>query len=228
MRLLVIEDHADLAENIGDYFEEVGHTVDFAADGLGGLHLALTQHYDAVVLDLTLPGIDGLTLCRRLREDADVQTPILMLTARDTLDDKLQGFAAGADDYLIKPFALQELEARLKVLVTRRQRTRQHLRFADLEFDVGAMEARRQGCRLALNRVCLEILRRLIEAAPSVVSKDDLRRHVWGDDPPDSDALRTHIYSLRQVVDKPFDGPRIETLHGIGYRLIDEASASTG
>jgi len=225
MHVLVIEDHADLAENIGDFLEESGHTVDFAADGLGGLHLALTESYDVLILDLTLPGMDGLTVCRRLREEGEVDTPILMLTARDTLSDKLEGFDAGADDYLVKPFALPELEARLLALGRRGRRQRKVVRFADLELDVGAMVARRQGSRLSLNRAGLEILRRLIEAAPDVVSRAELSRLLWGDDPPESDALRTHVYSLRQAVDRPFEQPLIETVHGVGYRLLDPADA---
>ena len=116
MRILVIEDNSDIAANIGDYLEEKGHTVDFAGDGATGLHLAISHDFDAIVLDLTLPGMDGLELCRKLRQEARRQTPVLMLTARDALDQKLTGFDSGADDYMVKPFALQELEARLSVL----------------------------------------------------------------------------------------------------------------
>ncbi len=116
MRILVIEDEAAIAANVCDFLESRGHVVDAAADGVTGLHLAVTQDFDAVVLDVNLPRIDGLALCRRLREDAGRDTPVLMLTARDTLEDKLEGFEAGADDYLAKPFELRELEARLAAL----------------------------------------------------------------------------------------------------------------
>src|SRR5215469_13244063 len=119
MRILVIEDNSDIAANIGDYLEEKGHVVDFAGDGVTGLHLAVVHDFDAIVLDLTLPGMDGLELCRKLRQEARRQTPVLMLTARDALDQKLAGFDSGADDYMVKPFALQELEARLAVLARR-------------------------------------------------------------------------------------------------------------
>ena len=119
LRILIVEDNVDIAENIADYLEVQGHVLDFAMDGIGGLHLALTQDYDIIVLDIMLPGMDGLTFCRKLREQGGKQTPILMLTARDTLSDKLEGFEAGADDYLVKPFELQELEARLGALVRR-------------------------------------------------------------------------------------------------------------
>ena len=114
MRILVIEDNSDIAANLGDYLEDRGHTVDFAADGVTGLHLAVVHDFDAIVLDLNLPGMDGLEVCRKLRNEARKQTPVLMLTARDTLDNKLAGFDSGADDYLIKPFALQEVEVRLQ------------------------------------------------------------------------------------------------------------------
>src|SRR5687768_3244154 len=112
MRILVIEDNSDIAANIGDYLADKGHVVDFAGDGVTGLHLAVVDDFDAIVLDLNLPGMDGLEVCRKLRQEARKQTPVLMLTARDALEQKLSGFESGADDYLVKPFALQELEAR--------------------------------------------------------------------------------------------------------------------
>ena len=116
MRLLVIEDNRDIAANLGDFLEDRGHTVDYAADGVTGLHLAVVNEFDAIVLDLNLPGIDGIEVCRKLRMEGRKQTPVLMLTARDSLESKLAGFDSGADDYLVKPFALQEVEARLQVL----------------------------------------------------------------------------------------------------------------
>ncbi len=224
MRVLIVEDHADLAENIGDYLEASGHTVDFAGNGVTGLHLAVANSYDAIVLDLTLPGLDGLDLARRLRHDADDPVPILMLTARDTLDDKLAGFDAGADDYLVKPFALQELAARLDAVTRRGETRRRTLEVGDLELDLGTRVARRAGERLRLNPTGFRLLRALMEASPEVVSKRELEGLLWGEDPPDSDALRTHIYHLRRVVDRPFDRPLVETVHSVGYRLADEAS----
>ena len=119
MRILVIEDNSDIAANLGDYLEDRGHTVDFAADGVTGLHLAVVHDFDAIVLDLNLPGMDGIEVCRKLRNEARKQTPVLMLTARDSLENKLAGFDSGADDYLIKPFALQEVEVRLNALARR-------------------------------------------------------------------------------------------------------------
>src|SRR5699024_1303292 len=140
MHILIVEDDEDLSANIGEYFEEAGETVDYAGDGLSGLHLAVTNRYDVLVLDLSLPGIDGLTLCRRLRTETDDAVPILMLTARDTLRDQLIGFETGADDYLTKPFALQELHMRLKALVRRAAGAARKLVVADLVLDTRSEE----------------------------------------------------------------------------------------
>ncbi len=226
-RILIVEDHMDIAENIADYLEPKGHILDFAMDGLGGLHLALTQDYDAIVLDIMLPGMDGLTFCRKLRKDGGKQTPVLMLTARDTLKDKLDGFDAGADDYLIKPFALEELNARLGALVRRSEIFSQKMRIADLEFDPGTMKVHRSGIEIKLNRVCLRILQILMQASPNIVKRSELEQALWGDMLPGSDALRSHIYALRQAIDKPFGISLLQTIHGIGYRLAasDEISS---
>ena len=228
LRILIVEDNVDMAENIGDYLEAHGHVLDFAMDGISGLHLALTQDFDVIVLDIMLPGMDGLSFSRKLRADADNQTPILMLTARDTLSDKLDGFSAGADDYLVKPFALEELAARLDALVRRTDRiVRSLLRVADLEVDMGKMAVQRAGYPVVLNRVGLKILTMLMQAYPNVVSRKDLEHALWGDAPPGSDALRSHIYALRRAVDKPFKRPLIETVHGVGYRLVEPDDISS-
>lgn len=227
LRILVVEDNADISENIGDYFEARGHILDFAMEGIGGLHLALTQDYDIIVLDIMLPGMDGLTFCRKLRIEGRKLIPVLMLTARDTLEDKLEGFDAGADDYLVKPFAMEELNARIEALVRRAERIpRIHLQVADLELDIGIMKVKRAGHPISLNRVCLKILTLLMQASPNVVARKDLEHALWGDMPPGSDALRSHIYALRRAIDKPFEEPLLETVHGVGYRLVghDEIS----
>lgn len=220
LRILIIEDHLDIAENIGDYLTAQGHVVDFAMDGISGMHLALTCDFDVIVLDLMLPGMDGLTLCRRYRESSDKQTPILMLTARDTLDDKLVGFQSGADDYLVKPFALEELSARLTALARRGgQSLKPRLQVEDLELDLGTMTATRAGKPIELNRACLTILQILMKAHPNVVKRHDLEFALWGDEPPGSYSLRSHLYTLRTKIDKPFSVQLLQTVHGIGYRL---------
>ena len=220
MRILVIEDNSDIAANLGDYLEERGHTVDFAADGVTGLHLAVVNDFDAIVLDLNLPGMDGLEVCRKLRQDARKQTPVLMLTARDALESKLDGFEAGADDYLVKPFALQEVDARLAVLLRRGKGPQSRiLNVADLEYNLDTLEVRREGKLLQLNPTALKILQSLMESSPSVVTRQELETRVWGEELPDSDSLRVHIHGLRAAVDKPFPKPLIQTRHGIGYRI---------
>ncbi len=222
MRILVIEDNSDIAANLGDYLEERGHTVDFAADGVTGLHLAVVNDFDAIVLDLNLPGMDGLEVCRKLRQDARKQTPVLMLTARDALANKLEGFEAGADDYLVKPFALQEVDARLAVLLRRGKGQQSRiLNVADLEYNLDTLEVRREGKLLQLNPTALKILQSLMESSPSVVTRQELETRVWGEELPDSDSLRVHIHGLRAAVDKPFPKPLIQTRHGIGYRIAD-------
>lgn len=227
LRILVVEDHTDIAENIADYLEGRGHILDFAMDGIGGLHLALTQDYDVIVLDIMLPKMDGLTFCRKLRKEGGKQTPVLMLTARDTLDDKLEGFDAGADDYLVKPFALEELSARLGALVRRSESTPQQICVADLEFDMGKMKVCRAGKEIKLNRVCLKILQILMQSYPNAVKRAELEQALWGDLPPGSDALRSHIYALRHAIDKPFETALIQTIHGLGYRLVDSNEISS-
>lgn len=222
MRLLVIEDNRDIAANLGDFLEDRGHTVDYAADGVTGLHLAVVNDFDAIVLDLNLPGIDGIEVCRKLRVEGRKQTPVLMLTARDSLESKLAGFESGADDYLVKPFALQEVEARLQVLARRtKSNVSRILNIADLEYNLDTLEVHRAGESIQLNPTALKILQALMESSPSVVTRTELETKVWGEELPDSDSLRVHIHGLRAAIDKPFPTPLIQTRHGIGYRIVD-------
>ncbi len=225
MRILVIEDNPDIASNIGDYLSDRSHVVDFAGDGITGLHLAVVNDYEVIVLDLMLPGMDGLEVCRKLRQEARKHTPVLMLTARDALQQKLAGFETGADDYMVKPFALQELEARIMVLV-RRSKPQQArvLTVADLAYNLDTLVVVRQGKSIQLNPIALKILQCLMEASPSVVTRQELEMRVWGEELPDSDSLRVHIHTLRAAIDKPFDKPLIQTRHGIGYRLVEPES----
>lgn len=222
MRLLVIEDNADIVANLFGYLEPLGYELDVARNGVSGLAMAAEGNFDAVVLDLTLPGLDGLDLCRRLRRDFKRSTPLLMLTARDTVQDKVLGFDSGADDYLVKPFSLIELEARLKALVRRATSAQidSLLRFADVTFDPGTFEASRAGTPVQLTRTGYKLLAVLLREAPKLVTREALEQEVWGDDRPDSDALRTHIHALRLALDKPFEHQLLKTLPGIGYKLV--------
>ena len=224
VRLLVVEDNRDICDNIAGYLEKHSYVLDFAYDGISAMYLALTQPFDVIVLDLMLPGMDGLSFCQKLRTDAKLDTPVLMLTARDTLDDKLKGFAAGADDYLVKPFALQELHARLQALYKRSHgKTDNLLTVADLTLNKSTLQVHRGGQRLDVNPACLKLLQRLMEQAPAVVMRDELETLLWADERPDGDALRSHMYKLRQAIDRPFACPLIHTVHRIGYRLAEDA-----
>ncbi|MEM9555308.1 MAG: response regulator transcription factor [Acidobacteriota bacterium] len=220
MRILVIEDDLDIAGNVGDYLQSRGHLVDFAYDGVSGMHLALTQDFDALVVDWMLPGMSGLDLCRRLRSEAGDSVPALMLTARDTLADKLEGFDAGVDDYLVKPFALQELEARLGALDRRHRAARRILRVADLELDTDARRVQRAGHSLQVQGAAFDILALLMERSPAVVRREELEARLWGDERPESDVLRSYVYALRSAIDKPFDRALLHTVRGHGYQLV--------
>ena len=227
LHVLVVEDNALLARNMADALERRGHSADFAADGRLGLRLALEHHFDVMLLDLTLPGMDGLEVCRQLRAQLARHLPVLMLTARDTLQDKLSGFANGADDYLVKPFALEELLARCEVLARRHTLQREHtLTVGALRIDRQARLASRDGQALALSQTGYQILLALAEAHPRILTRSELSQKLWGDAPPDSDALRSHLYLLRQSLDKPFAGAMLLTVHGVGFRLEPELEAN--
>ncbi len=221
MHLLLIEDNNDLAIELADFLESHGHTIDAAADGVTGLHLAVSNDYDAIVLDLMLPGLDGVEVCRQLRSDAGRWTPVIMLTARDTLEDRLAGFEQGADDYLVKPFSLRELLARLTALERRGSQNLPGniLQVEDLELNMNSLEVQRAGQPLTVSPTGLKILKVLMQAAPSVVRRERIERVLWGDEPPDGEALRVHIHNLRTIIDKPFDTSLLHTVRGIGYRL---------
>ena len=227
MHLLLIEDHRDIAANIAEYFEARGETVDYAADGDSGLVMALAGSYDAIVLDLMLPGLDGLSVCRRLRQSGRAGIPILMLTAKDLLADKIEGFEAGADDYLVKPFSLIELDARLKALLRRASpQEPRTLNVGDLRFDLDTLEAERGGERLKLNPTTRRILVMLMQNANRVVARAELERELWGEQPPEGDFLRAHMHALRTAIDKNFPVKLLQTVHGIGYRLTAHSDRS--
>lgn len=219
--ILLVEDNRDIAEMVAEFLERKGYVVDHAADGVTGLHLAVTNPYDVIVLDLMLPGLDGLALCRKLREEAKRDTPLLMLTARDTVDDKIVGLEAGADDYLVKPFEIRELEARIRTLLRRQRGTvvAETLRVGDLSLDTSTLEVTRAGQPIKLMPIGLKLLTALMRASPRIVSRQQLEREVWGDVLPDSDTLRSHLYALRKAIDRPFNRPLLHTVAGAGYRI---------
>lgn len=220
LQILLVEDQASIASNIADYMEEKGHVLDFATQGEQGLSLALSNFYDLIILDINLPLMDGLTVCQQLREKADRHIPILMLTARDSIDDKIAGFNVGSDDYLTKPFSLQELEVRCLALSRRHLlQTTDVLTLGPLELDRKRKVITREGKTLDLHTMGYKLLTVLAEAYPQVVSRSELSAKLWGDEPTESDALRSHIYQLRAVLDKPFSKPLLKTVHGVGFKL---------
>ncbi len=225
MRVLVIEDNPDIAANVGDYLTLQGHDVDYASDGVMGLQLALAQTVDLIVLDINLPRLDGFTLAQRLRIEHQRQTPILMLTARDSLTDKVRGFQSGAWDYLVKPFELKELGLRVNALALRNQANQSRvLTVGALSLLVDAQMATRQGQVLNLHHAALTLLEMLMRASPNAVSRRDLEYALWGDQAPQSDPLRSHIHELRRELDKNFTGKMLRTLRGIGYAIRDPES----
>lgn len=222
--VLIVEDHQDLAANIGDFLEAGGMTVDFAADGLTALQLCGQHHYDAVVLDIMMPGIDGFEVCNRIRTELQLDMPIIMLTARDTLDDKLNGFDQGADDYLLKPFEMKELEARLISHIRRHrgEMDTKSMQIADMIFDPKTMRVTRSGIPVKLSPIMLQILKILMRESPKLVTREKLETEIWGEDTPDSDTLRSHLYNLRKLIDKPFENNLLHTIPGIGYKLCEQ------
>ncbi|OXL19177.1 response regulator transcription factor [Psychrobacter sp. DAB_AL32B] len=222
-KILIIEDNPDIVANIYAFFEPKGFVLDNAHNGLSGLALAASNRYDVILLDVMLPGMDGTKLCKTLREELHDKTPVLMLTARDTVLDKVAGFDSGADDYLVKPFSLVELEARIKALIRRHQDEHfQHsIEVGKLSLNTEEHSIERENKLLKLTPTGFKILHTLMSASPRVVSKTELEEKVWGQDVPSSDALRTHLHSVRAQVDKPFDKTMIVTMPGVGYQIIN-------
>ncbi|WP_243730181.1 response regulator transcription factor [Marinomonas balearica] len=220
LKILVVEDHKDIAGVIYDFFELRGDVLDYASNGEQGLNLARQNLYDAIILDIMLPKIDGLTVCRTLRQEG-ISTPVIMLTARDARDDILEGFKSFADDYLVKPFDLDILGARVDALIRRNkgQGEVNKLVFGDLSLDCGRRIVEREGGRYSLNPSQYKIMKLLISKAPDMVSRGEIIHELWGEEEQDSSILRTHIYQLRNLIDKPFKHPYIKTVSKSGYRL---------
>jgi len=221
---LLVEDNLSLAETVISYFDLEGIDCDYASTGTQGLDLALSNDYETILLDINLPRMDGLEVCEALREQG-VDVPVLMLTARDTLEDKLAGFDAGTDDYLIKPFELSELTARVKALAKRRSSRAQILEVGPLALDLSSKIATREGQTLSLTPTGWKLLELLMRESPNVVSREKMENAIWSDmDFPDSNVLKVHLYRLRQDVDKPFSTKLIHTIakHGVAIRVPND------
>jgi DNA-binding response OmpR family regulator len=227
MKILVVEDNYNLAHNITEFLESRGYLIDYAADGITAFNLVLTQTYDVILLDIMMPGMSGFRVCEKLRDKSGISTPIIMLTAKDTEEDKLKGFRLGADDYLVKPFSLPELEARIVAL---NRRTKQaltgatNLVVADLVYNPDTMSFKRGDVKLRLKPVPRKILVLLMKNANRVVSRQEIEREIWNDDPPDSEVLRSHIYAIRCEVDKQSSVNLLHTIRGAGYLVGDTES----
>ncbi|OEF18848.1 response regulator transcription factor [Aliivibrio logei] len=220
MKVLIVEDNHHVAETIADYLELVGIDIDCAYHGVAAIEILKNQSFDAIVMDIMMPKLDGISTVQALRNDYACSTPIIFLTAKDTLEDKIHAFEAGGDDYLVKPFAMEELHIRLLALSKRGKRTDVgKLTFEDMEMDIKAGTLSRQQQLIKLAPIQLKIIALLMKKAPDIVSKNELTEHIWGDELPSSDALRSHLYTIRNAIDKGFDTPRLETIHGKGYRL---------
>jgi DNA-binding response OmpR family regulator len=219
----VVEDERRLAQVVRKVLEEEGHTVDVAHDGEDGLALALEGTHDVVLLDVMLPGLDGFEVCRRLRAER-VDTPVLLLTALDAVDDRVRGLDAGADDYLPKPFAFQELLARLRALGRRRVQARDpdQLRTDDLVLDLRRRRAERAGKVIDLSPKEFSLLEFLLRNEGRVVTRSQILDHVWGYDySPDSNLVDVYVTYLRRKIDRGHDRRLIRTIRGAGYALGD-------
>ncbi|NJD34884.1 MAG: response regulator transcription factor [Betaproteobacteria bacterium] len=221
MRVLIIEDDLDIATNLYEFLEGRGNVVDLARDGVTGMHLAVSEDFDAIVLDIGLPGVDGLSLCRKLRREAKQDVPVLILTARDMLDDKLAAFDSGADDYLVKPFALREVEARLNALAARRRGrvVDRRLCYDAIEYDPVKLSVTVEGRAVHLSRKCVRLLEMLMSSPHRVFTRMELERELWGEEHPQSDSLRSHMHLLRRALTDARGNAPIETVHGVGYRF---------
>lgn len=228
MKLLVIEDEVKLAEYLRKGLTEEGHVVDVAHDGVDGLHLAVSGDFDLIVLDGMLPGIDGLGVLAALRLTR--QTPVLMLTARVKVEDRVRGLQGGADDYLLKPFAFSELVARIDVLLRRARPAREMgdaamLKLADLEVDLLRRKAQRAGQRLDLTAKEFTLLTLLLRRQGQVLSRTEIAEQVWDMNfDSETNVVEVAIRRLRNKMDAPFDRPLVHTVRGMGYVLEDRVA----
>ncbi len=218
LNVLLVEDDFDLAETVIDYLALEEIECEYASNGIAGRQLIEQNSYDVILLDINMPGLDGYSLCQLVRMGGN-ETPVLMLTARDQLTDKLDGFAAGTDDYLIKPFELQELVVRIQALAKRRSGQVRVLRYAELEMNLTEHTVTRSGQAIKLSPIAWQLLETLLRAAPEAVSRQKLISTVWGEDSPDSDSLKVHLFHLRKALDAPFPSPLLQTIAGHGFAI---------
>ncbi|MBU3002305.1 response regulator transcription factor [Paraglaciecola arctica] len=225
MNVLLVEDDIDLATTIVDYLEIESIECDHASNGLLGLNLIENNQYQMMILDINMPKMDGLTLCNTLRERG-MDIPILMLTARDSLENKLQGFEAGSDDYLVKPFAMKELVARVQVLAKRRSGEAKRLVLGELSIDLTQKMAVIGQSPLKLSPITFKLLETLVRAAPQAVSRQKIMQLVWGEEQPDSNSLKVHIYHLRKQLEVVATDIDLVTVAGVGFAIKQQEKGS--
>ena len=224
LSVLVVEDHPTIARQLVDFLEGLGWQLDHAGSGALAVRLATEHRYDVVLLDLNLPDMDGLQVCREIKAHAPSNVPVLMLTARDAFEDKAQGFREGADDYLAKPFDLREVALRCGALARRGTlHQQQEMRVGPLTLLAREKRALYEGRPLVLTQAGFSILQLLCREHPHPVSRSALVQHLWGANPPDSDALKSHIYTLRKTLEAASGRRLLATILQLGYRLDLEA-----
>lgn len=222
LRVLLVEDNQAIANQVIAFLEGHDWDVDYAAEGKLGVRLALEHTFDVIILDLNLPDIDGLRVCEEVKSQASVNVPILMLTARDAFEDKVKGFGKGADDYLTKPFDLRELVLRCEAM-SRRSELHQNtvVSHGPLSLDTRSFEVLWSSENVKVTKVGFKLLHKLLSEMPYPVSRSELIEHVWGDEPPESNALKSHIYALRKATEQVTGKPILHTISNIGYQLKD-------
>ncbi len=225
MRILMVEDETNIGQFIQQGLKEAGYAIDWVKDGQLGLDYALSINYDAIVLDMMLPGLDGFSFLRELRRRR-ILTPVLCLTALDTVGDRVRGLDVGADDYLVKPFAYPELLARLRALLRRPPlQTQTILRIADLELDLTTRKVQRAGRSIPLSAREFSLLEFLMRHPNQVLSRTQIGEHIWNIDfDSESNVIDVYIGYLRRKIDKDFQAKLIHTIRGVGYQIGLEAA----
>jgi DNA-binding response OmpR family regulator len=222
INVLLVEDDIDLATTIVDYLDIEDIECDHASNGVMGLNLLKINNYQMIILDVNMPKMDGLTMCKTLREQGQ-DTPVLMLTARDSLDNKLEGFAAGSDDYLVKPFAMKELVARVQVLAKRKSGEAKRLTLGNLNLDLAKRSADVEGQTLKLSPIAFKLLETLVRSAPQPVTRSAIMQAIWGEDQPDSNSLKVHVYHLRKQLEAITQQVTLDTIPSVGFAITANA-----
>ncbi|MCW8876024.1 MAG: response regulator transcription factor [Kangiellaceae bacterium] len=221
MKILLVEDHPNLASNLFEYFEPKGFRLDWARNGVHGVELAKNQSYDLIILDVMLPKLDGFGVCNKIRNELALDTPIIFLTAKSMLPDKVLGLELGGDDYLVKPFQLRELESRINSVMRRYRKieAQSSIVVEDLIIDRNICKVFRDNIPLVLPPTAYKILCLLGINKHRVTTFQEIEDYIWGDDIPQSSSLRTHIHTLRTIIDKPFNKALIHTVSRVGLKV---------